>query len=133
MAIAKLKVTRYDLDLDNVSTIMKHTEKNRPCVYIMYNGYNEQIRGGITENLAYRLQSYKLKHRKYYTETIDEVKYIEIYEIPSLLHVKEELMKQLRDVEKVMLAIIQPKYNIDVNIVGNRRVPLTEAKPFNYR
>ena len=125
MAIAKLKVTRYDLDLDNVSTIMKHTEKNRPCVYIMYNGYNE--------NLAYRLQSYKLKHRKYYTETIDEVKYIEIYEIPSLLHDKEELMKQLRDVEKVMLAIIQPKYNIDVNIVGNRRVPLTEAKPFNYR
>ena len=134
MELSDLKETRLVIDWDNVNFCMKYTEKNRPCVYVIRNKAGAAIRiGKATTNLAYRLKNYQQYGRKYYKEIVDEGYSIIIYEVPGLLHDSKYLKEQLSFIEDTLVAVFQPKYNIELKIVGDRKVPLTEARDFVYQ
>ena len=135
MELRDLKETRLVIDWNNVNFCMKYNERNRPCVYVIRNKAGAAIRIGkaCATNLAYILKNYQHYGRKYYKEIVDEGYSIVIYEIPGLLHDSKHLKEQLSFIVDTLVAVFQPKYNIELKIVGDRKVPLTEARDFVYQ
>lgn len=134
MQLSKIKQTRLELNWDHVNYVMKYTVRDRPCVYIIRDKLGMAIRiGSSTFNLAYRLKNYAHFGRKYYKEIVQEGTQIIIFEMPELLHDRDQLKAQLVFLEKALSAVHQPRYNVELEIIGERMVPLKEHQPFVYQ